>query len=148
MEPLADLRELFLIDDGSLPEIRVGGLDSESVRRAVALVHSLARQPPKYAHADGRNAPPGLDHFVLTLTVDGCQLPELGFGAFQDALIVDYRMGPGWTTDRIDGLFDILHRICTLHQGAYVEIEPEANPELRRLFQKAWLRYLTRKGAA
>jgi hypothetical protein len=148
VDPLAQLGELFAVDDGSLPEIRVEGLDPPAVNRALALIRGAAIQPPSYAHDQGLNAPRAADHFVAALEIDGCRLPALGFGPFHDALILDYRMGPEWSPDRVGALFELLHRICRLHQGAYVEIEPEANPNLRRAFQKAWMQYLTQKGAA
>ena len=142
------LGELFAVDDGSLPEIRVEGLEPQAVAQALALLQAVAIQPLKYGHERGPTALPSGNHFVATLNIAGSQLPELGFATFDNALIVDYRMGPVWTLDRIHALFELLHRICALHSGAYVEIEPEANPDLRRAFQKAWLQYLTQKGAA
>jgi hypothetical protein len=148
MDPLESLRELFSQDDGSLPEIRVEGLGRAAVNRAVALVQGYAVAPLKYGHPDGASGPPGTDHFVARLRVEGSDLPELGVGAFDDALILDYRMGPAWTADAIRTFLALLHRIAGLEPGAYVEIEPEASPELRRAFQKAWLIYLTDKGAA
>ena len=140
--------DLFAVDDGSLPEIRVEGLDRGAVAAAVALIQSAAIRPFKYGHEHEATAPPGANHFVAILNLAGRQLPELGFGAFDDALIVDYKMGPEWTTERVQALFELLHRICALHPAAYVELEPEATPRLRRAFQKAWMQYLTQKGAA
>src|SRR6266568_4099737 len=94
-----ELEQVFAIDDGSLPEIRV----------------------------------------------DGTDLPELGVAPFEDAIIIDYRMGPAWDAKRIDALFELLRRICAVKAGAHIEIEPEADPKLRRAFQKAWMQYLTRR---
>ena len=145
---LDQLGELFAVDDGSLPEIRVEGLDAETVAKALALVEGLAVKPLKYAHEQGANAPADANHFVATLNVGGCELPDLGFGAFGDAVIIDYRMGPEWTVDRVRALLKLLHDISALKPGAYVQIEPEADARLRRAFQRIWLQYLTQKGAA
>jgi len=144
----AQLAELFLVDDGSLPEIRVEGLDRQSVEAALDLIRGLAITAFKYAHELGPDAPLGLNHFVTTLRIGGVELPELGIWPFEDAVIVVYQMGPAWTAERIDGLFDLLHRICSLRHSAYAEIEPEADQELRRAFQKVWMQYLSEKGAA
>jgi hypothetical protein len=148
VDPSSRLNELFAVDDGSLPEIRIEGLDSRSIAAALDLIKGLATGPLKYGHEKGAAAPAGASHFVVGLKVGGSELPELGFAQFEDALIIDYRMGPVWSIERINGLLELLHRICGLHQGAYVEIEPEADPELRRTFQKTWMQFLTRKGAA
>ena len=148
MDLLTQLGELFAVDDGSLPEIRVEGLDPQAVTAALALIKSAAIHPLRYGHEQGENAPPGARHFVVTLNFAGCELPELGFATFDDAVIVDYRMGPQWTARAVRALFELLHRICALHPGAYLQIEPEADLRLQRAFQKAWIQYLTAKGAA
>ena len=148
MDLLNQLGELFAVDDGSLPEIRVEGLEPRAIAGALALIHSAAVKPLKYGHEQGPSAPPGANHFVAIVNIADCELPELGFGAVDDALIIDYRMGADWTPDRIQALFELLQRVCAFQPGAYVEIEPEADPTLRRAFQKAWMQYLTNRGAA
>jgi len=143
-----ELEQLFAIDDGSLPEIRVEGLDHQSIEDAIDLIHSAALTPVKYGHEAGPDAPAGAKHFVVRVAVDGTDLPELGVAPFEDAIIIDYRMGPAWDAKRVDALFELLRRICAVKPGAHIEIEPEADPKLRRAFQKAWTQYLTRRGAA
>jgi len=143
-----ELDQLFAIDDGSLPEIHVEGLDQRSIEGALDLIHSAALAPAKYGHEAGSEAPPGVNHFVVKVAIGGTELPELGVASFEDAMIIDYRMGPAWDAARISALFELLRRICALREGAHVEIEPRADPKLRRAFQKAWMLYLTRKGAA
>ena len=143
-----ELDQLFAIDDGSLPEIRIGGLDEHSIEAALDLILSATLAPAKYGHEAGSDAPPGANHFVVKVAIGGTEVPELGVATFEDAVILDYRMGPAWDAERISALFELLRRICVLRAGAHVEIEPEADPKLRRAFQKAWMQYLTRKGAA
>jgi len=94
VDPSTRLNELFAVDDGSLPELRIEGLDSRSIAAALDLIKGLATGPLKYAHEKGAAAPAGASHFVVGLKVGGSELPELGFAQFEDALIIDYRMGP------------------------------------------------------
>ncbi len=129
--------------DGSLPEIRIEGMTQGGIVHALRLVTSLSLDKPKYAHPLGASAPEGTNHFVVRLQVDGVELPELGVAAFKDALVFDYRMGPEWTDDRVRSLFHLLRQISKIDAGAYVEIETEASPRLRRAFQKAWMQFLT-----
>lgn len=143
MVSFGSLHEVFRVDDGSLPEIRIEGMSRAGIEHALDLVASLSVAKPKFAHSLGPRAPEGINHFVVRLQIDGQELPELGVAAFKDALIVDYRMGPEWTDDRIRSLFHLLRRISEADKGAYVEIEREAAPEFRRAFQKAWMQYLT-----
>jgi len=105
-----ELDQLFAIDDGSLPEIRVEGLDQRSIEGALDLIHSAALAPAKYAHEAGSEAPPGVNHFVAKVAIGGTELPELGVASFEDAMIIDYRMGPAWDAARISALFELLSR--------------------------------------
>src|SRR6266576_3274807 len=89
----ASFDELFRVDDGSLPEIRIEGMTQGGIVHALRLVTSLSLDKPKYAHPLGASAPEGTNHFVVRLQVDGVELPELGVAAFKDALVFDYRMG-------------------------------------------------------
>lgn len=147
MVSFGSLHEVFRADDGSLPEIRVEGMSRVGIEHALDLIASLAVAKPKFAHPLGPKAPEGVNHFVVSLEINGQALPELGVAAFSDALVFDYRMGPEWTDDRIRSLFHLLRRISEADKGAYVEIEREAAPGLRRAFQKAWMQYLTEEPA-
>ena len=138
-----ELALLFAVDDGSLPEIRIEGLSPDSVAKALQVLDSLVAEAQSLP---SQVAAPG--HTVATLTVNDVTIPLIGVGVFKDGLILDYRMGPEWTSDRVNAFFEVLHRLCQVHPGAYAEIEPEAHHDARRSFQKAWMRFLSAKGAA
>ncbi len=154
------LHDLFGIDDGSLPEIRVRFSRSDAVTSAYALLRARAGNvapdaPTFWSNVEEAELP--LDavenaaalvameeahpfHVVFGgLRARGVELPELGVFVFPDELCLDYRGGAAWQ-DRLDALFVLLRELVALDDSASVTLGEGAPADQATRFQQAWLR--------
>lgn len=158
------LRDLFAVDDGTLPEIRVTCLSRQAIQAAYSLVRSVGSVDPDASFcrmnsergekiigvpdaaqlvANGRAHP---FHFLMRHIVIGdTELPEIGVFVFPDQLALDYRMGPSWGDPEIAALFELVRRIWILDPSSRVTLEEGVLPEVQETFRTAWERYLDGK---
>jgi hypothetical protein len=157
-----DLRDLFEIDDGSLPEIRVvyadrrapvAGFGHLRKRAARVVTHNpsfwsnernedvaLETVPDAAALVVSGSAEPF--HVVLGgIESSGVVLPDLGVFVFSDALYLDYRMGPAWSEAEVRALFELLAELMAFDSQSSLSLEEGVVPEVAERFVAVWTRW-------
>jgi hypothetical protein len=156
------LRDLFQVDDGSLPEIRVNFVDSQATANGYELLrtraNSVVTQKP-YFWSKARNAEVPLDsvpnpaalvvsgesepfHVVLGgIDSNGAVMPDLGVFVFPDQLALDYQMGPQWNPSNVHALFRLLTELVALDSRATISLEENVVSEVEGRFRDAWRRW-------
>jgi hypothetical protein len=147
------VQQIFLYNDGSLPDINFDFAGARVVADAYALVQrqasALTSDSAYWSKSKQRECPiifgdnPGemilsgeaeSFHVVFGgVTSDaGHNIPDLGFFVLEDDYVAfDYRMGPEWSTHSIEGLFVLMEKLyslapCTItHTGNLYD--PEGN---------------------
>jgi hypothetical protein len=153
MSPWADVKHLFEIDEGMLPDIYVENLSVQEIVRAYEWVMSqcaIAHSPTLWSKEQERDIPikevlhPARDffegrvetfrHCLAGLRIDGVVLPELSISVEQGGLSFDYRPGDGWNEQTVLALFKFLQalkgtvpnaRIFQADEGCYASPNPE-----------------------
>jgi hypothetical protein len=156
------LRDLFEVDDGSLPEIWVNYVDTQATvsgydllrKRAVAVVTQepyfwsmvqnaevpLEAVPSPAALVVSGDAEPF--HVVLGgIDSRGAVIPDLGIFVFPDQLALDYKMGPQWNQLKVQGLFGLLSELVAFDSRATLSLEENVIPDVRGRFYDAWHRW-------
>jgi hypothetical protein len=130
------LHDWFAEDDGSLPEVRIAGLEGQR-DKALQVILTHATAPPRYS-GDYRL------HFVVNLAIRGQSLPDIGVDIVEeDAIVLDWRMGPEWDSVRIETFLGLIRQLITRFSGARLEPERGITAEADRHFRKTWLQYLS-----
>jgi hypothetical protein len=141
----AELHEVFVHDDGSLPEFVLVDVPAGAQR---ALLDRLLEQ----GHTDDTIWDPSRDrdvrvselldaggrlptfHALFTgIRIDGVELPALGAFFIGDELALDYRAGPEWTPDTVAALARFLVELRDLAPGACVAWRADGGDTLQRL---------------
>lgn len=157
------LRDLFEVDDGSLPEFNVQFADSHAVIAGFALLRERARgiespdanfwskisnsqQPVKSVPNAAALVVTGEAepfHVVLEgVESDGVRLPSIGVSIFPDLIGLDYRMGPGWNPTTVAALFNLLADLAKLDAEARLALEEAGvEAEIERRVKVAWDRW-------
>ncbi len=132
LEPLlAEILDLFSVDDGGLPEICLQGLTGNEVEEIYQALRQATRflvGSPVFRHR-GEHADKPLDsvpnaarlvvqgeadpfHFLCRgITVDGVPLPDLGVFVLDTAVALDYERGPAWGPSQVAGLFRLVRSL-------------------------------------
>ena len=147
--------DIFLVNDGSLPEVTFKELSVAEVSSAYQLLRqfgggfecntyywsipeqrdlkvlSTDRVEDIFAIADGK-------HFhVLILDVRSpskLPVPTLGIGVGEDWITIDYRMGLEWTPDAVFGFFEIVSALQDLTMASTITHGVNANDPGGRRF--------------
>jgi hypothetical protein len=164
-----DVRDLFEVDDGSLPQIRITYKDKWAAAMAYALLRKRAariasRAAYFWSNERGEEVPldavpnaaklvvtgeAGPFHVVLSgIESQGAVIPDLGVFVFSDQLVLDYRMGPQWSEREVLGLFELLLALASLDPNAVVLLKDYGQREVRNNFSKAWQHWRAERGAA
>jgi hypothetical protein len=163
-----DVGDLFEVDDGSLPEIRITYKDD----RAVAIAYDVIRKRAArivsraaYFWSYVRNeeipldAVPNAANLVVTgeagpfhvvlggIATTGVTIPDLGVFVFSDQLVLDYRLGPQWSQREVRALFDLLFTLASLDSQSAVILRSYGRREVNDNFSKAWQRWRADRGA-
>lgn len=156
------LRDLFEVDDGSLPEIWLTFQDTRAVVAGYELVRSqsagvvskqsylwskvtndeveLSAVPNPAALVVSGEAEPF--HVVFGgVESNGVVIPDLGVFVFPSQLVLDYRMGPEWSGARVNALFELLAQMLVLDRQATLSLEEYVLPEVQSRFKSAWQRW-------
>lgn len=127
MHPWADVKHLFEVDDGMLPDIYVENLSDPEIVSAYEWVMgqcTVERSPTLWSREQERDIPiwevrnPARDfvegrvesfrHCLTGLRLDGVVLPTLSICVEQGGLSFDYRPGDGWNDQTVLALFRFL----------------------------------------
>ena len=156
---------IFDTDDGSLPEIAIahitpaGLADVWMYLRTAAVEyagdnwfwhHSTERETPldsvQNAAALVVIGEAEIFHTVLNgISFFGSVIPDLGVFVFQDAIVLDYRMGHDWNAANLTALFELLRQIQNIEPGAQISLSPTFfHPKWRAEFQAAFAEYIQR----
>jgi hypothetical protein len=151
----------FIEDDGSLPGVEIANLTSSEIKAIYDSIRSRSKIASENAvlwiESEQRDVP--LDsvpnaaalvaegiadsfHFCFTdLRIGTVELPMLGLFVFADFIELDYRMGPHWTLETIDGFFRLLLEIRSIAPGLIIRFPSvEAPPDSDR-FLDVWREY-------
>lgn len=144
------LLRVFGTNDGSLPDIELNNLSGEEVIRGYDFVRnhsecisstghyywSIANQcevPFSYEDNPAEYVVSGQAEcfhvcFDGVRSPSGKRVPELGLFVFTDSLSFDYRMGPDWTEEALQGVFEMIlylsedcESMVVLHKSNYLD---------------------------
>ena len=154
-----ELHELFETDDGSLPEFVVTGLEPTALvvgySRLSAGAHVVTSAPTVHRRSVGADVslqsvddPARLVvlgelepfHVVLGgIKARDIALPDIGVGVFPEELILDYRMGPEWTPEAVEGFLHLLAELVSGSPAARVVLEDGVPRYWVERFERAWI---------
>lgn len=147
-----EIRDFFDTDDGSLPEIRIENLSGDTIVKAYAWIRSnstLISVDAQFWHVPDQSdkhldVVPNATALVVAgvaepfhflaggLSFQGTVIPDLGVFIFQDAIFLDYRMGPAWGEREVVALFELLRKITGWDSNATISLEEYVIPEMRQ----------------
>jgi hypothetical protein len=150
---------LFEADDGSLPEFVIAGLDDTALVAAYnrlsadsRVVNSTQTVHRRLDGVDvllqGLNDPVGsvvrgeVEPFHVVfggIAVYSTRLPDIGVGVFPGELILDYRMGPGWTPQAVEAFLHLLSELARTSPTARVGLEDHVPRFWVERFEHAWV---------
>jgi hypothetical protein len=119
----AEVQDLFDADDGSLPEIVLADLGPHETRNL--LDHVVG----KASAQEDRSSVDTPERILDNLQYDGVRLPTLGIDAFDDELVIDYRMGDGWNAETLAAFARLLGELRDLAPHARIVAIPEGGVE-------------------
>ena len=152
---------LFDTDDGSLPEIRLTGLDIEQTPSVYTRLRALASRINERAYFWDRRTVREMPldsvpnaaalvvagdaeafHFVLQdPRVGTVPLPPLGVFVSPTEISLDYRMGPDWGAAEVGALIELLCELQDHAPGSRMELEKHVLPEVQAQFAAAVAQY-------
>ena len=165
-ELYAALRDFFVEDPESIPEVQLCGVTPEQAQamldallrcanplrddqtvwdpeREAELPVSGYRDVARLAAEDPRMA---LRVVLCNVHFHGVQLPDLGFGVWPDTVAVDYPAGEHWTAEVIAAYVELLESLRTLAPGSQMVPAHETSapfaPAAQEHFREAVQRYL------
>lgn len=149
--------DLFLVNDGSLPEINFKSLETDRVSAAYEYLRRLAgcfndntnywslpeqrdMQVQSHDKVEDILAVAGAKYFHVVISdvysPSGIGIPPLGISVFEDWISLDYRMGGDWNPDVLHGFFEIICALQNLTMAPEISHEENQNdPTGRRLVQ-------------
>lgn len=158
----SELRDLFDLDDGSLPEVHVDYRDSAATVSGYALLRGRAARvvsDKAYFWSKTHDVERPLDSVsnAAALVVSGeaeafhvvfggiqfgsVDIPDLGVFVFPDQLSLDYRMGPAWGPSQLEAFFELLGELASLDPDASLSLEEGVLPDVVARFESAWRRW-------
>ncbi|USH05323.1 hypothetical protein K6Q96_19125 [Grimontia kaedaensis] len=133
IEHLKEVQEILKENDGSLPDIEINEIKGEEVVRAYEIVRDASENLTseecyywslrhnkdiniKYGDNPAslvisEEAEPFHVCFDGTVSPTGKKIPVLGVFVFHESFNIDIRMGPEWTLEAIEGLFELIKKI-------------------------------------
>lgn len=121
----------FAEDDGSLPELRLVNLHPSEV-------DGILQQLVSRTAGNVQVTP---FHFVITVVVDGQPIPQLGVGHFDDAVHLDWRMGPEWTSLAIECFMKLVRDLLANCEDPRIQLEPGVTSEASEAFRRGWTHF-------
>jgi hypothetical protein len=157
-----EFQSLFDTNDGSLPEIDienvspVGVGDMWTYLRAAATAYAgdawfWDKRSERETLLDSIPNPAQLVvsgeaepfHTVLQgITYFGGVIPDLGVFFFQDAIVLDYRMGHSWNALNLTALFELLYQLQRIDSHAHISLANVFSPGWRARFSAAFDAYV------
>jgi hypothetical protein len=156
------LWKIFRENDGSLPDIELDNLSGDEVISGYEIIRNSAarissKEPGFWSTTKDTEVPfifennPAIDVIsgeaeCFHLCFDGITsptgkaIPELGLFVFTDCLSFDYRMGPDWNIEAIEGLFELLLLLSKELKEMKLSHKNNINDE-DNIFANAWLAY-------
>jgi hypothetical protein len=147
MGPWSDVKHLFEIDDGMLPDIYVENLSNEEIVWAYEWVMrqcTIAHSPTLWSKDQKRDIPikevlhparefvggrvESFRHCLAALRIDGVEMPELSISVERGGVSFDYRPGADWNEQKVFAMFRFLlalkrnvpnARILQADEGSY-----------------------------
>jgi hypothetical protein len=146
----AELHEVFVHDDGSLPEFVLVDVPREALQpildRLMRRGHTDAAvwdpsrdrdvrltEMPDAGEAVAAGRVPSFHAVFSGIRINDVQLPPLGAFFVEDELALDYRAGLEWTPDTVAALARFLVELRALAPGAWVAWRPEGGNNSQRL---------------
>lgn len=155
--------ELFCEDDGSLPDIELNNLSGKEVIDGYKILKdhsgSIVTENPCYWSVSQECIVPILiddnpSSFVISGEAEpfhlcfgdiksptGKRIPVLGVFVYSDGIALDYRMGPEWNQDAIEGLFELMLSITESAENVEVEHKSNINDLDGSIFKSYWSSY-------
>jgi len=164
---LNNLLEIFRDNDGSLPDIELHDLSGDEVIRGYNLLKGFSEKissekayywsvkeeieipitfndNPSIKVVSGEAEPFHLCFDGIT-SASGKRVPELGLFVFEDWLSLDYRMGPEWNFEALQGLFEILYSLHQNSKSMKIVHRANINDDDGTIFKSAWEAYKSSK---
>ncbi|MFK8012477.1 MAG: hypothetical protein AB8B80_10575 [Marinicellaceae bacterium] len=157
------LVEIFGTDDGSLPDIELDNLSGDEVIRGYEFIrnHSdrISSKEPSYwstskdcdvsftygdnpaIHVVSSEAESFHLCFDGIKSPSGLRVPELGLFVFSDCLSFDYRMGPQWNKQSVQGLFELISCMCKDNDSVKISHKSNIKDDDGSIFQLHWSAY-------
>jgi hypothetical protein len=142
-----ELLGIFGTDDGSLPDIELNNLVKGDVILGYEFIRDHAsyissKEPSYWSTLENCDVQFSYSDNIAALVVSGTadpihlcfdgitspsgkRIPELGLYIFKDGLSLDYRMGPDWNKEAIQGLLELISSLPINHDS--LEIEHKSN---------------------
>lgn len=158
-----NLLEVFGTDDGSLPDIELYNLSGDEVIHGYEFIRNHADRissiEPSYwstlkdcdVHFSFEDNPAiqvvsgEAESFHLcfngVISPSGKHIPELGLYVFTDCLSLDYRMGPQWNKQAIQGLFELISCMSKDYRNMKISHKSNINDHGGSIFQSHWTEY-------
>lgn len=150
------LHDLFDTDDGSLPDIEINALTSQSVANVYAFLRSRSKpvsveasfwhiaeerdvnvdDVPNTAQLVTEQIAEVFHVTVEGLTLQNATIPALGIFVFPDSICLDYRMGREWGPQEVEALFDCLRQIQRIAPEAAIVLA-DADPTQQKISKEA-----------
>jgi hypothetical protein len=157
------LLEIFRTNDGSLPDIELDHLSGDEVIRGYKFIRNQAErissmEPSYWSKLKECDVPfsyednPAIqvvsgeaDPFHLCFdgikSPSGKNIPELGLFVFEDCLSFDYRMGPQWNKQAVQGLFELIACMSKDYGSMKISHKTNLNDYDGSIFQSHWAAY-------
>lgn len=158
-----ELLEIFGTNDGSLPDIELNNLSGAEVIHGYNFVkgHSgfiSSKDPSFWSTSRNCDVPFSYLDNPADLVVSGeaesfhlCfgglkspagkLIPNIGLFVFADCLTFDYRMGPEWTKEAIEGLFELISAMSESFKNMEISHQANMNDDDGSIFKKYWTAY-------
>lgn len=134
MDVWAEFRQHFEFNDGSLPEVQLEDLGAAGVlsacrrltemgefdagfRGAWDVTENRSRDDLSFLESVQGVVEHRFESFHWTFSrvrVGGVELPELGVFVFDDAIYLNYRMGPAWTSATVTAFLELLELLLSV----------------------------------
>lgn len=157
------LLEIFGTDDGSLPDIELDNLSGDEVICGYEFIRNHAdrissKKPSYWSTSKDCDVPFTYDdnpaiHVVSgesecfhvcfdgILSPSGKHIPQLGLFVFTDCLSFDYRMGPQWDKQAVQGLIELISSMSKDYGSMKICHKNNINDDDGSIFQSHWVAY-------
>jgi hypothetical protein len=158
--------EYFDEHDGSLPEVRLSGIQAphlsavfDRLRGAASRLSEstfwdprleqdfLVASVPNAALLVASSAVPSFHVVLQGVRVGGIRVPDIGVFVFPDQVALDYQPGSEWNETALEAFLELVRQASLEAPEAVVETEPEIEEEYRREFALEFAQYCDRVAA-